>query len=163
MKRIHFLSIAALTVLAALTGAVCAKTATRPSLKVTTLDGKTFDLAADRGKWVIVNFWATWCVPCIKEMPDISAFVAAHKNVAAVGLAFEDSDKAEVEAFVRKHPVSYPLAQVDVYKPPADFATPLGLPTSYLIAPDGRVAKKFVGPVTATDLKKAIAAGSAAK
>ena len=163
MKRIHFLLLVAFTVLASSTGTAVAKTVTRPSLKVTTLDGKTFDLAADRGKWVIVNFWATWCVPCIKEMPDISAFVAAHGNVAAVGLAFEDSDKADVEAFVRKHPVNYPLAQIDVYKPPADFDAPLGLPTSYLIAPDGHVAKKFVGPVTAVDLEKAIAAGSASK
>ncbi|HXD37842.1 MAG TPA: TlpA disulfide reductase family protein, partial [Rhodanobacter sp.] len=67
----------------------------QPTLQVTTLQGKTFDLAAQRGKWVIVNFWATWCVPCIKEMPDISRFVAAHPNVRAIGLAYEDSDPAD--------------------------------------------------------------------
>lgn len=137
-----------------------AKTVAHPTLAVTTLEGKTFDLAAERGKWVIVNFWATWCSPCIKEMPDISAFVAAHKNVAAIGLAYEDTDKSDVQAFAKAHPVSYPLAQVDVYKPPADFDTPRGLPTTYLIAPDGSVAKQFTGPITATDLEKAIAAGA---
>lgn len=130
----------------------------QPALKVTTLDGGTFDLAAERGKWVIVNFWATWCSPCIKEMPDISEFVAGRKDVAAIGLAYEDTDKAEVEAFAKEHPVKYPLALVDVYKPPADFDTPRGLPTTYLIAPDGSVAKKFTGPITATELDKAIAA-----
>ena len=78
----------------------------------TTLDGKTFDLAAQRGHWVIVNFWATWCVPCIKEMPDISRFVATHKNVSAIGLAYDDSDPADIKAFVAKHPVVYPIAQV---------------------------------------------------
>lgn len=145
---------------AALSVPAFAATAEKPTLKIATLDGKTFDLAAQKGKWVIVNFWATWCSPCIKEMPDISAFVAAHKEVAAIGLAFEDTEKAEVEAFAKSHPVSYPLAQVDLDHPPADFDTPRGLPQTYLIAPDGRVAKTFTGPITGDDLAKAIAAGA---
>ncbi|OOG61300.1 thioredoxin [Rhodanobacter sp. B04] len=128
----------------------------QPTLKVTTLDGKTFDLAAQRGKWVIVNFWATWCVPCIKEMPDISRFVATHKNVVAIGLAYDDSDPADIKAFVAKHPVVYPIAQVTLDKPLKDFDEPRGLPTTYLISPDGKVAKPFVGPVTAASLGAAI-------
>lgn len=158
MKRMHSRLFAAF-----LAGCLCAvgvhaATAVQPTLKVATLDGGHFDLSAERGKWVIVNFWATWCSPCIKEMPDISAYVTAHANVAAIGLAYEDTDKAEVEAFAKAHPVSYPLAQVDVFAPPADFETPRGLPTTYLIAPDGRIAKKFTGPISDADLDKAIAA-----
>lgn len=150
------------TLVAGMTGmhAAHAATAKQPTLAITTLDGAHFDLATQRGKWVVVNFWATWCGPCIKEMPDIDAFVASRKDVAAIGLAFEDTDKAEVVAFAKAHPVKYPLALLDVYKPPADFDPPRGLPTTYLIAPDGRVAKKFTGPITATDLEKAIAAGA---
>jgi thiol-disulfide isomerase/thioredoxin len=128
----------------------------QPSLKVTTLDGKPFDLAAQRGHWVIVNFWATWCVPCIKEMPDISHFVASHANVRAIGLAYEDSDKADIQAFLAKHPVSYPIAQVTLDDSPKDFDEPRGLPTTYLIAPDGHVARRFVGPVTGQSLGAAI-------
>jgi thiol-disulfide isomerase/thioredoxin len=125
----------------------------QPTLHVTTLDGKTFDLAAQRGKWVIVNYWATWCVPCIKEMPDISRFVAAHKNVAAIGLAYEDSEPADIKAFLAKHPVAYPIAQVTLDQPPKDFDEPRGLPTTYLIGPDGKVAKHIVGPVTEASLE----------
>lgn len=128
----------------------------QPTLKVTTLDGEPFDLAAQRGHWVVVNFWATWCVPCIKEMPDISHFVASHANVRAIGLAYEDSDKADIQAFLAKHPVSYPIAQVMLDDTPKDFEEPRGLPTTYLIAPDGRVAKRFVGPVTGQSLGAAI-------
>ena len=129
----------------------------QPTLKINTLDGKPYDLAQQRGKYVIVNYWATWCVPCIKEMPDISRFVAAHKDkVAAIGLAYEDSDKADIQAFLAKHPVSYPIAQVTLDQPPKDFDEPRGLPTTWLIAPDGKVAKRFVGPVTEASLGEAI-------
>ena len=125
----------------------------QPTLHVTTLDGKTFDLAAQRGKWVIVNYWATWCVPCIKEMPDISRFVAAHKNVVAIGLAYEDSELADIKAFLAKHPVVYPIAQVTLDQPLKDFDEPRGLPTTYLISPEGKVAKHIVGPVTEASLE----------
>lgn len=152
MKR--FLFAVALALGTSLAGAETAKT---PKLSVTTLDGKSFDLAQQKGKWVIVNFWATWCSPCVKEMPDISDFVAKTKDVSAVGLAYEDTDKAEIVTFLKTHPVVYPIAQVDVYDPPKDFDTPRGLPTTYLIGPDGGVAKRFTGPVTSTDLEKAIA------
>lgn len=128
----------------------------QPTLKVTTLDGKTFDLAAQRGKWVIVNYWATWCVPCIKEMPDISRFVTAHQNVTAIGLAYEDSEPAEIKAFLAKHPVAYPIAQVSLDQPPKDFDEPRGLPTTYLISPDGKVARHIVGPVTEASLEAII-------
>jgi thiol-disulfide isomerase/thioredoxin len=128
----------------------------RPVLHVATLDGKTFDLAAQRGKWVIVNYWATWCVPCIKEMPDISRFVARHKNVAAIGLAYDDSEPADIKAFLARHPVVYPIAQVTLDKPLKDFDEPRGLPTTYLIDPDGKVAKHIVGPVTEASLEALI-------
>ncbi len=132
--------------------------AQRPSLQVTTLDGKSFDLATHRGKWVVVNWWATWCVPCIKELPEISAFVAANKDkVVAIGLAFEDSDKADIVEFLKKRPVGFPVAQVDPFDPPRNFGAPLGLPNTYVIAPDGRIAKEFLGPITAKDLDEVIA------
>ncbi|HET6631348.1 MAG TPA: TlpA disulfide reductase family protein [Rhodanobacteraceae bacterium] len=138
-------------------GAACAgQMPEHPQLSVTTLDGGHFDLAAQRGKWVIVNYWATWCRPCIKEMPDISAFVQQHANVRAIGLAYDDSPKTDIVAFAAKHPVVYPLAQVDTMNPPKDFSVPRGLPTTWLIGPDGRVAHTFLGPVTAAELGKII-------
>jgi len=134
-----------------------------PSLKVTTVDGAAYDLAAHRGKWVVVNFWATWCGPCLKEMPDLSALDAMREHIEVIGLAYEDIKPAEMAAFLKVHPVVYPIAIIDVYSPPADFASPRGLPMSYLIAPDGTVAKQFLGPVTAQDIEAAIASAGGPK
>ncbi|HTI95166.1 MAG TPA: TlpA disulfide reductase family protein [Rudaea sp.] len=128
--------------------------APKPSLNVKTLDGGSFDLASQQGKWVIVNFWATWCSPCLKELPDISAFVAAHKDkVAAIGMDFEDADTADIEKFLKTHPLSFPVSMVDVDNPPKDFGAPKGLPNTYVIAPDGHLAKTFLGPIQTRDLQ----------
>lgn len=137
-----------------------AATAQKPTLVVKTIDDTTFDLSKQSGKWVIVNFWATWCSPCLKELPDISAFVTAHKDkVVGIGLDFEDADKADVVKFLQQHPLSYPVAQVGMDDPPKDFEAPKGLPNTYVIAPDGHVAKAFLGPITTKDLDSVIAGG----
>jgi thiol-disulfide isomerase/thioredoxin len=129
---------------------------THPRLVVETLDHGPFDLAAQRGQWVVVNFWATWCKPCLKEIPDFSAFDAARDDVLVIGLAYEEIEPAAMREFLLKHPAGYPIALLDVYSPPEDFATPRGLPMTYLIDPEGRVAERFLGPVTSQDLAAAI-------
>jgi len=127
-----------------------------PSLNVTTFDGKLFDLAQHRGHWVVINFWATWCTPCLAEIPDLAAFDKARDDVDVIGLAYEEIERPDMEAFLKEHPIPYPIALLDVYNPPADFDTPPGLPMTYLIAPDGKVARQFLGPTDAKELAKLI-------
>src|SRR3990167_7899265 len=75
-----------------------------PKLSVKTFDGQDFDLAAHRGKWVVVNFWATWCNPCLKEIPDLDAMDKARDDVIVIGLAYEEIERADMEAFKRAVP-----------------------------------------------------------
>lgn len=91
--------------------------AQRPRLQGKTVIGKPYDLAAHRGKWVLVNVWATWCEPCLKEMPELSALYRRRRDVEVVGLAYEDSTPEEILTFLRSHPVAYPIILVDVSNP----------------------------------------------
>jgi len=138
-------------------------TAEIPTLKIGTVDGSVYELAAHRGKWVVVNFWATWCAPCIKEMPELSALDKQREDIEVVGLAYEEIDPQAMRDFLKTRPVIYPIAILDVYDPPKDFATPRGLPMTYLIAPDGKVAKQFLGPVTAKEIEAVVASPAPAK
>src|SRR3546814_687504 len=162
MTRFIHSAVLAIAVLICGTSSLRAQTASeapgfRPTLSVQTWDGQTFDLSAHRGSWVVVNFWATWCAPCLKEMPDFSAFDQARDDVQVIGLAYEEIDANDMRAFLAKHPVSYPVSIVDLLHPPEDFEPPRGLPLTYLVAPDGRIAKRFMGPITSEMLAKTIA------
>ena len=143
------------------TAAVAVSSAEYPALQVTTLDGKALDLASLRGQWVVVNFWATWCSPCLKEMPELSDLHARRQDVTVIGLAYEETDVPTLSAFLAGRPVAYPVAIADPFDPPAGFATPRGLPMTFLIDPDGRLQEQYMGPVTAGQLEAAIAAAKA--
>ncbi|RMH89478.1 TlpA family protein disulfide reductase [Lysobacter pythonis] len=127
------------------------------ALSLPTLDGKTFDIDAHRGQWVLVNYWATWCGPCLEEMPELSALDAMREHIQVIGLAYEDIDADELRGFMRKHPVAYPVALVDPIAQPSAFEAPRGLPVSHLVDPAGKLAQSFLGPVTARRIEEAIA------
>jgi len=122
------------------------------------LQGATHSLADYKGKWVIVNYWATWCPPCQEEIPDLVDFHERHKDKDAVviGINFEDIGKEQLVAFVDSFLISYPVLRSDPLP-----VTPLGpvpgLPTTYIIAPDGSPVARQVGPVTGQQLDEYIA------
>jgi thiol-disulfide isomerase/thioredoxin len=112
------------------------------------LGGEPVSLSDFRGEWVVVNYWATWCAPCRKEMPELSALHDAREDLTVLGIAYEDVDDVDFEAFLEEIPVSFPILKVDVYQPPEPFGAPKVLPTTIVLDREGRAVKAFLGPVT---------------
>lgn len=100
--------------------------------------GKPQRLADFRGRWVVLNFWATWCVPCIQEIPEIAAFRRDHPDVVVIGVAIDAEDAAKVRAFAKKvgHDYALVLSNDDVER---QVGAPKALPTTRIYDPSGKV------------------------
>jgi thiol-disulfide isomerase/thioredoxin len=123
------------------------------------LNGKTQSLSDFRGKWVVVNFWATWCPPCLEEIPDLVQFHDARKDKDAVvlGINFEDATPEQLRAFVDDYLISYPILLNPDLDDPAPAMTVGGLPTTYIISPEGEVVARQIGPITAKAIEDYLA------
>ena len=120
------------------------------------LGGGPVALSDYLGVWVVVNYWAPWCAPCRKEMPELSELHVARSDVTVLGLAYEDVEDNDFEAFLQDSPVEYPILVVDVYDPPEPFGAPKVLPTTIILDPQGRAVKSFLGPVTRESIERFI-------
>ena len=130
-----------------------------PALVIKELNGNTFDLADQRGKVVIVNFWATWCPPCRKEMPALDAFYRRYhaQGLEMIGLSADrPHDRSDVVKVMQSF--SYPAAMLDNAESDG-FGDPSELPVTYVVDGQGLIRAKFTPdekPVTEASLAAAV-------
>lgn len=122
---------------------------------LTDAQGKVHRLEDYRGRWVLVNFWATWCPPCLEEIPDLVALYEGKKKVMVLGIAMDYRDRETVLKFADQMFMSYPVVFGD-QAVSAQFDKLKGLPTTYLYGPDGKLAATRVGPVTREAIERFI-------
>jgi cytochrome c biogenesis protein CcmG/thiol:disulfide interchange protein DsbE len=117
-----------------------------PAVQGTTLDGTSYDISTHRGSWVVVNFFAHWCPPCVQEQPELVAFAEEHRaagDVQLVGVAFQDKE-SDVRDFFAKNGGDWPVLVGDTGAVPLAFGV-TKVPESYVVSPDGQVVAKFEG------------------
>lgn len=109
--------------------------------------GKTVSLSDYKGRVVLLDFWATWCDPCVQAVPDLKKLQAnyAEKGFTLLGVSL-DEEISEVGPFVKKHTLNYPVL-VSGGHPPEGYRLP-GIPTAFLVSRGGEIARRYFGPQT---------------
>ena len=127
-----------------------------PPFSLPRLDGGEVDSSSFEGEVIVVNFWASWCVPCREEAPELQAFAArwAGRGVNVIGIVYnDDADKAR--EFRDRYGLTYPQALDPGGRSAIDYGV-FGVPETYVIATDGTVMAKLLGAVDAATLEQVV-------
>lgn len=128
-----------------------------PAWSAQDLDGKTVSLSDLKGKVVILNFWATWCPPCVAEIPDFIDIAGKYqgKKVVVIGASVDSIQPSEVAAFARKKGMNYPIVMATP-EMMESYGANVGVPVTVFIAPDGTIASTHLGMVDKAYLEDGI-------
>ncbi len=123
-----------------------------PDFNFNDLQGKNHKFSDYQGKWLLVNYWATYCPPCRAEIPDIERFLQDNKGkITVLGMDAGGSEAAEIKAFQKELGISYALIPMQE-STMLSFGIIMGIPTSYIVNPKGEIVEKYVGLITYDDL-----------
>ncbi len=124
------------------------------------INGNEHRLSSYRGKWVIVNYWATWCVPCRDEIPDLQRFHRRFKDQAVViGINMEETSDENIREFIKHYQISYSVLLTEVARV-GPLGEILGMPTTFIVSPVGEVVKRVLGRVDIHELEEFLSSNS---
>jgi cytochrome c biogenesis protein CcmG, thiol:disulfide interchange protein DsbE len=128
-----------------------------PPVSGQTTEGEPFDVDRYRGRWLVVNFFATWCVPCVEEHPELVEFdeQARRDGTAAVVSVVVDTPEDEARRFFDRRGGDWPVVIDPEGRTALDYGM-LKVPETFLVRPDGIVVQRILGGVTADDLRSVI-------
>ena len=126
-------------------------------MPLTAVNGSKINLDRYQGKWLVVNYWATWCAPCLAEMPELQSFHDENvgNNAMVVGINTEHISQQRLQTFLDDYFITYPNF-VSGPTQQSELGLIPGLPTTFLVTPEGEIVARQVGPVTRDMLEQFI-------
>jgi thiol-disulfide isomerase/thioredoxin len=130
----------------------------KPDFSLVDIDGNTYTTQSTDGKFLVINFWATWCPPCRKEMPDFIEFFEKNKDkVQVLGLNYEETSLENVREFSDSYMVNYPIIMYSNERNGdqfPNFGKIIGMPTTLIYSPEGELLTFQSGVMDVIDLTK---------
>ncbi len=118
-----------------------------PDFTLETLNGGTFSLNSMRGRWVILNFWATWCAPCTDEMPALQTIASERSGqVALFGINMRESAD-DIRTYMARYRISFPMLMNPDEQVSANYRLDLGIPQTVIITPEGEIVWHKFGAI----------------
>ena len=126
-------------------------------MPLTAVNGSKINLDRYQGKWLVVNYWATWCPPCIVEMPELQSFHDENmdNNAMVIGINAEHISQQRLQTFLDDYFITYPNFVAGPTQQ-SELGLIPGLPTTFLVTPEGKIVARQVGPVTREMLEQFI-------
>lgn len=127
-----------------------------PNFSFKDIDGQQHQFSQYRGKWVIVNYWATYCGPCVAELPALNSIAKRFKDrVVVLGMEAGETPTDELQAFAQDHQLAYPIVPTSedtLFK----LGMVMGVPTTFIVNPEGKIVDTHMGAVSARQLQSYI-------
>jgi peroxiredoxin len=122
--------------------------------------GNTINFSQFKGKWLIINYWASWCKPCYKEVPELNAFYLQHKNknTVVLGVSYDRVQGSRLRAAIKRMGIKYPTLVGDPARKLGLGNIP-GLPATFIFAPNGQLKARLLGLQTKASIQRAMRAG----
>lgn len=131
-----------------------------PDFTLTDLSGEPFTLSEHRGEVVVMNFWATWCMPCLAEMPELEALQQelGDEGVQVIGISQDTGGADELRPFAAELDVTYPLLPDPAFAVSTRYGGIAALPTTIFVGRDGAIAQEEVGALSGAELRRIVEA-----
>jgi thiol-disulfide isomerase/thioredoxin len=114
-------------------------------------NGNGYRVSDFEGSWQVINYWATWCAPCIKEIPELVELGEKHDDIAVFGVNYDAPEAEEMAAQIERMKITFPVYQIDP-RERLGIERPVVLPTTVLVNPEGTVVEILIGPQTEASL-----------